>query len=1198
MSRVPPPLLDPLTQESCVADATVRLPAFVPGWEPENDGPGAALIQVYARFLKSLADRINQTPDKNKMGFFDRLGIELLPAQAARAPVVFKPLQGMPDTPVPSRTRVGASAPEGGPPLVFETEEAIALIRGSLAQVVSLWPGRDGWRDHTPDLAAGKPFRLFESLEPVPHVLYLAHDTVLALAGPSLVEVSLELATPGPVSVTIAWEYWDGMIWRAFREFRSANQASDTDPADFTSGLTRSGLIRLATDCGSSARNTVNGITSRWIRARLDAPMPPAPNAAPATIDRIKLISVVNRALPIPEWQGGRGILPEQAFGAEVKLDLTKTITPLGARPEIGSAFYLACEEAMTKPGAQVTLRYQRIRTAEEIADQQGANFTATAQKAEQTVIDAVKQTVDALVDFAQSLKILGTKFRLPPPPSPAPSGYNDFSALEPQIDDAITALQDARNELQPGHMEKIAVVHQAAVDLLTLLKKVWTGTKRDVTIGWADIVAAMLAPKLVIATAFFAFEKENYDRIQDAAGEVKDGSQDIIDALNKLKDISPQSAALATGAALPAMTAPSVAWEYWNGRRWISLGASAALTAPGSLNFTEFGLSGAEITFTVPEDIEPVEYSGVSARWIRARLTAGGYGLVTLVSWKDQNGNVNFFPLVQVRPPHLERFRLGYVYRSRPTAPERTLTENDFRFTDQTDAAVTRGTPFAPFSAVTDLSPTVYLGFDAPLPTDLISLYLDLEEIIGEERGPALEWEGWDGEAWVPVRERDETRGLAVPGMVAVPWPGTPPSANPLLARFGTIPLAWLRARRRADGPPRRTLVRGIHVNAAWASEIRTYDGETLGAGNGEPGQSFRIRNLPVLPGEVLEVRELSGPRARVEESILREELLRAGLSESDIRVVRDPRTNLPIEVWVRWRNPGSLQFGAAGERIYEVERTRGRVRFGGLTTGRAVPAGPDNVRVTAYRAGGGARGNVGKESINKILAGVLAERVTNPVPAQGGADSEDPVQILDRGGTVIRNRRQAITASDYEELAREASSAVAVARALPITHPGGRAAAGWVTVRIVPHSAESRPWPSFELRDQVRRFISARAPAQIARQIAVIPALYYPVGVDAVISPAHPALAGRVTDAVKRELARFLHPLTGGPEHRGWPFGRDVYASDLCAALESIEGVDYVQSAGLLVAGSPVGDRVMVPEDRIVVAGDLTVRLAGGDD
>ena len=87
-----------------------------------------------------------------------------------------------------------------------------------------------------------------------------------------------------------------------------------------------------------------------------------------------------------------------------MKLDLTRTITPLGARPEPGSALYLACDEALTRPGAVVTLRYRRIRTPEEIADQQGAAFAANVQAAQQAVTNAVKQAIDAMVRIARGV--------------------------------------------------------------------------------------------------------------------------------------------------------------------------------------------------------------------------------------------------------------------------------------------------------------------------------------------------------------------------------------------------------------------------------------------------------------------------------------------------------------------------------------------------------------------------------------------------------------------------------------------------------------------------------------------------------------------------------------------------------------------------------------------------------------------------
>jgi predicted phage baseplate assembly protein len=353
--------------------------------------------------------------------------------------------------------------------------------------------------------------------------------------------------------------------------------------------------------------------------------------------------------------------------------------------------------------------------------------------------------------------------------------------------------------------------------------------------------------------------------------------------------------------------------------------------------------------------------------------------------------------------------------------------------------------------------------------------------------------------------------------------------------------------------------------------------------------------RNVPVLEGEVLEVRELSGPRAHVEEPMLRAELARAGVPDEDVRVVRDPRTGRTGEVWVRWRARESLLFAEGGARVYAVERTRGRVVFGGGANGMAPPAGRDNVRLARYRSGGGLAGNVAAGQVSQLLAGVLAERVTNVRAAEGGADSEPVERVLRRAPALVRHRRQAITAADYEALALEASPAVAVARALPTTHPSGRPAPGWVTVRVVPHGTEPRPTPSFALREQVRRFLEARAPAAARRRVRVVPPAFLPVSVEAALSPVDPGAAGEVLLRVREALAAFLHPLTGGPEGAGWPFGRDVYLSDVAALVEGVRGVDYVESLALSVDGVRAGERLDVPGDRLVVAGALALTLTG---
>src|SRR5436309_909422 len=189
MSGAATPVLDSRQHDRTLQQLARRRPAFVPGWGLEPLGPGTALEHVFARFAQDAAAVVNRAPDKNELAFFELLGLELLPAHAARVPVVFRPLsaprgalRGLPST-VPARTRVGANVPGQSQPIVFETEKKIGLAVARLVEVVSLWPGRDAYADHSAPYGRGTPFTLFKGLQPVRHEFYLAHETLFALAG-------------------------------------------------------------------------------------------------------------------------------------------------------------------------------------------------------------------------------------------------------------------------------------------------------------------------------------------------------------------------------------------------------------------------------------------------------------------------------------------------------------------------------------------------------------------------------------------------------------------------------------------------------------------------------------------------------------------------------------------------------------------------------------------------------------------------------------------------------------------------------------------------------------------------------------------------------------------------------------------------------------------------------------------------------
>jgi hypothetical protein len=649
-----------------------------------------------------------------------------------------------------------------------------------------------------------------------------------------------------------------------------------------------------------------------------------------------------------------------------------------------------------------------------------------------------------------------------------------------------------------------------------------------------------------------------------------------------------------------------TVSWEYWDGRQWMELLAYTNETADSGApeDFTATNV----IELDVPDDFAEIEVNGQKGRWMRVRLLSGGFGFKHQIRWTDSGGTVNRFTNVIAQPPALSAFRLGYTWTYGPFHPQRVLTFNDFAYADRTDEAIWPGRTFVPFAPVLDVTPALYFGYDKPLPVDRHGLYIDVVEQPGEASGPALIWQYWNGIAWHELSVDDETGHLRRPGIVSFI---AAPDSQPL-SRFGT-PRHWVRARLKEDGPPGAPAIAGLFANAVWAVQRQLVLDEPLGVSSGQPNQVFLIRQAPILPDEVIEVREASGMRANVEwrlialdvlggrhatiqavETQLAQEGPELDVVWDDLRLRRD-RQKRVAEVWVRWRNRPRLALSGPHERHYTTDRVRGRLQFGDGLRGR-VPPVRAAVLARRYHTGGGLSGNVAAGAINQALAAVPGvERVFNARAAEGGANAETLETIARRGPKTLRHRGRAIGPGDYETMAYEASPAVAVAYAMPARNASGRPAAGWISLVIIPESAEPRPWPSFGLREHVRRFIESRAPADVAaaRRIHITGPAYLPVDLEATLVSREPAEAGGVERRAREALLEFFHPLHGGPDRRGWPMGRDVHTSDVASLLESVEGVDHVRQLALLLDGVPSGDRVRIADERTVVAGEIRLKV-----
>jgi predicted phage baseplate assembly protein len=447
------------------------------------------------------------------------------------------------------------------------------------------------------------------------------------------------------------------------------------------------------------------------------------------------------------------------------------------------------------------------------------------------------------------------------------------------------------------------------------------------------------------------------------------------------------------------------------------------------------------------------------------------------------------------------------------------------------------------------------YVGLSAAVPSCSITLRFQCPTAgVGiDPRYPPLAWEAWDGERWVACEvDSDGTGGFNWSGDVIVHVPASHRAHAAIVSQAA----GWLRCRvieAESWQPAYETSPRVLKLSAftsggtTEAINAQIVTDEIVGEAEGVPAQRFPLRHRPVVPGErpldhQIDVTGPDGwePWTEVDDF--------AGSATDDRHVVLDATT-------------GEIVFGPA------VREPDGSFRNYG-----AVPAKSASVRIRSYRSGGGRQGNVARGGIRVLKSSVpFISEVTNRRPALGGTDGEDVENAKLRGPLLLRTRQRAVTAEDYENLARAAAPDVARVHCVPVEDPAG---VGGVRVLVVP-SVEDGANGSIEFHQlmlagdiyqRVVDYLDERR--TIGARVLVQPPDY--VGVTVVTR-----LRAR-TKADPRTLERdalaalygYFHPVRGGPDGDGWPFGRAIVGGEVYAVLQRLPGVDFVEEVRLFPA------------------------------
>lgn len=619
--------------------------------------------------------------------------------------------------------------------------------------------------------------------------------------------------------------------------------------------------------------------------------------------------------------------------------------------------------------------------------------------------------------------------------------------------------------------------------------------------------------------------------------------------------------------------------YEYWNGKDWIMLDSEHNEFLDGTFGFKE----GGTVSFKIPKDISKTFVDGEEHYWIRVRLVTKDFSIGGTYI-QDDAGNWAWQFNSKVQSPLISKIRI--TYNAQKQRPESVISCSNFKWTDNSalcEPSKGQGETVL-FNIEKDALPTLYLGFSDGLPEGDFPLYFRIDESTGLRNQPhkdllqgfpgiteerrshfvSVVWEYWNGTCWNSMDVTDGTDSFRDSGFIT------------FIVPYDVVPCAlfdkechWIRAVKLSGSFESVPVIESVLTNVVYARNEDSYKNEIIGSGTGAPGQSFNVSHPALLPGLELYVDEGSVP------------------SDNELRMMASDGIAVPYykekdRVWVKYKEVPNFYGSNAFSRHFVIDYSSGQIQFGDGIHGVNPPKRKFNIMAASYKVGGGAAGNIAAHKIQFITQSIpYIAGCDNPFAAEGGADMETVEDLKSRAAGVFKSLNRAVTAEDFQWLAREASASVGRSFCLK-----DRNSLGEICTVVIPKmdadtSVKAKLVPSRELIRKVKDYLDERklvgtkvyVSAPVYRNFDIRLSLVFKTNVFDYESEKR---------KIEEQLHRYFHALYGG-EGDGWEFGKYVTAGAVLKQLEKNSSVLSVNETELfdMEAGVSVEKLVLQPDE-----------------
>lgn len=343
------PKLDKRTAEELFKEIERRSRSYTPEWQLDADHPdgGAALARIFSEMLFDTADRFNRLPEKHRLEFLNLLDCtpkSPTPAvgfaraatvsHAPKSVLIKKGTQLFADVDLPK---------QGSVRVPFETRRDIFAAPASLKAIVNTDPAADKIALHETERQNQAPIPLFgiePRRAPERHLFYLVHPVLRRMKHAAEIRLRISdssdsLSDPERMKALCSPEF---AVWHMISDWRRQRLTARFDGNAIV-------LTKPSAPEETPRENSEHGA--------IVCEMTKTKNAAELYADSV-LISC--RSLDDPET--GRAVPPDHLMAGDTELPESEGGYCFGKEPSAYDCFYIACDEAFCKSGAEVTLKF------------------------------------------------------------------------------------------------------------------------------------------------------------------------------------------------------------------------------------------------------------------------------------------------------------------------------------------------------------------------------------------------------------------------------------------------------------------------------------------------------------------------------------------------------------------------------------------------------------------------------------------------------------------------------------------------------------------------------------------------------------------------------------------------------------------------------------------------------------------------